>query len=43
VPFFCDVFVGEAMHCSDDRQRFMEQFGERMRALAAEGSFAPWE
>ena len=43
VPFFCDVFVGEAMHCSDDRRRFMEQFGERMRALAAEGSFAPWE
>jgi 1-acyl-sn-glycerol-3-phosphate acyltransferase len=43
VPFFCDVFVGEAMHCSGDRKRFMEQFAERMRELAAEGQFAPWE
>ncbi len=43
VPFFCDVFVGEAMYCSGDREQFMGQFTEAIQELTAEGQFAPWE
>jgi 1-acyl-sn-glycerol-3-phosphate acyltransferase len=43
VPFFCDVFVGAAMHWSGDRAGFLAELEARMRALAAEGSFPPWE
>ena len=43
VPFFCDVFVGEALFGADDHRAFMRLFTERMQALAAEGKFAVWE
>ncbi len=43
VPFFCDIFVGEAMFGADDHRAFMRLLTERMQALAAEGSFAGWE
>jgi hypothetical protein len=43
VPFFCDVFVGEPMAWSQDREAFMGEFAERMTGLAAEGRFPPWE
>jgi len=39
VPFFCDLFVGEALYWQDDRQRYMEVLREGMLALAREGRF----
>ena len=36
VPFFCDVFVGDAMQGLDDQVAFMLDLEGRMRALAAE-------
>jgi 1-acyl-sn-glycerol-3-phosphate acyltransferase len=43
VPFFCDVVVGEPMPRGLDTAAFMQVVEERMRDLAAEGSFLPWE
>lgn len=48
IPFFCDVFVGEALVGGDarwagDKKAFLATLSERMEALAAEGSFPPWE
>ncbi|HEV8239918.1 MAG TPA: lysophospholipid acyltransferase family protein [Thermoanaerobaculia bacterium] len=43
VPFFCDVFVGEALYGRQDTHELMDELAERMTALAAEGSFPPWE
>ena len=43
VPFFCDVFVGEALFGTDDHRAFMRLLTERMQAIAAEGKFAVWE
>ena len=43
VPFFCDVFIGEALYWGGDRKVFMRQLEERMGRLAAEGQFPPWE
>ncbi len=43
VPFFCDVFVGEALHWTGARESFMAALDEHMSALAAEGHFPPWE
>lgn len=36
VPFFCDVFVGEAMHGGEDQAAFLAGLEGRMRALADE-------
>jgi len=36
VPFFCDVFVGEAMFGSEDQAAFMAELTTRMQALASE-------
>ena len=43
VPFFCDVFVGEALYGSEDRQRFMARLEARMAELSQEDVFPPWE
>lgn len=43
VPFFCDVFVGEAFHWQGDRQGFMQQLETTMKDLAEEGHLSPWE
>jgi 1-acyl-sn-glycerol-3-phosphate acyltransferase len=44
VPFFVDVFVGEPLaNAPDDKEAFMAELDRRMRALAAEGQFPPWE
>jgi 1-acyl-sn-glycerol-3-phosphate acyltransferase len=43
VPFFVDIFVGEPLQFTGDRDAFMEQLRARMDALAAEGQFPPWE
>jgi len=36
VPFFCDVFVGEALHGGEDQAVFMAALESRMRALSSE-------
>jgi 1-acyl-sn-glycerol-3-phosphate acyltransferase len=43
VPFFCDIFVGEPLNWSGDKNGFMDELMQRMTALAAEGDFSPWE
>jgi 1-acyl-sn-glycerol-3-phosphate acyltransferase len=43
VPFFCDIFVGQALAWNGDRHAYMQQLDAAMRALAAEGQFAAWE
>jgi 1-acyl-sn-glycerol-3-phosphate acyltransferase len=43
VPFFCDVFIGEAMTWTGDKAGFMAALAARMDALAAEGRLQPWE
>jgi len=36
VPFFCDVFIGEAMHGDAEQAAFMAALENRMRALSSE-------
>ena len=43
VPFFVDVFIGEAMRWSGDRASFMADLDRRIHDLAAEGKFAAWD
>jgi len=43
VPFFCDVFVGEALGWVADRKGYMTQLENAFRNLAAEGDFSTWE
>lgn len=43
VPFFCDVFVGETFAWGGDRDLFMGELETRLRSLADEGHFQPWE
>ena len=43
VPFFCDVFIGEALHWSGNKQAWMAELDDAMQALAMEGKFAAWE
>jgi 1-acyl-sn-glycerol-3-phosphate acyltransferase len=43
VPFFLDVFVGEPIEWDNDKEAFMDKLSARMRTLAKEGNFSPWE
>jgi len=43
VPFFVDVFIGEALHWPGDRAVFMGELDRRIRALGADGVFPSWE
>lgn len=43
VPFFCDVFIGDAMTWTGDRKSFMTQLEQHMEDLAEEGQFSTWE
>jgi 1-acyl-sn-glycerol-3-phosphate acyltransferase len=43
VPFFCDVFVGEALHWSGSRVDFMLNLEQGMEKLEGEGEFNKWE
>ncbi|WP_171899606.1 lysophospholipid acyltransferase family protein [Candidatus Marithrix sp. Canyon 246] len=43
VPFFCDIFVGEALPFCENKKQYMEQLDSAMQQLAKEGMFAPWE
>ena len=42
VPFFCDVFVGEAVTWNGSRDGFMALLQEQMATLAREGRFPAW-
>jgi len=42
VPFFCDVFVREALYGRADQAGFLTELSERMQILAAEEPHAPW-
>jgi 1-acyl-sn-glycerol-3-phosphate acyltransferase len=42
VPFFCDVFVCEAMHGNDDQASFMAELEGSMCSLAAEWPSSEW-
>jgi 1-acyl-sn-glycerol-3-phosphate acyltransferase len=42
VPFFVDVFVGEPVPWSGDREHYMEAFKARMVALSEEEDFSEW-
>ena len=43
VPFFCDVFIGESLTWSGDKQSYMQNLDKAMQTLAIEGHFATWE
>lgn len=43
VPFFCDVFIGEPFRWTGTKESFMTELNGRMKALAEEGHFPPWE
>jgi len=43
VPFFCDVFVGEAVHWGGERAGFMAQLEQAMEGLEQEGGFREWD
>lgn len=43
VPFFVDVFVGEPVPWTGDRDRYMVAFRDAMVHLAGEGHFPAWE
>ena len=43
VPFFCDVFVGEPLERSGDKDVFLSALKARFEALRAEGTFPEWE
>jgi 1-acyl-sn-glycerol-3-phosphate acyltransferase len=42
VPFFVDVFVGEPVPWSGDREEYLEALKGRMIALSEEGELAGW-
>jgi 1-acyl-sn-glycerol-3-phosphate acyltransferase len=42
VPFFCDIFVGEAFRWTGSIDGFMATLEGRIAGLAAEGHFPPW-
>lgn len=43
VPFFCDVFISDAIQWTGDRLSFMSLLEQRMNALTEEGQFSSWE
>ena len=43
VPFFLDVFIGEAIQWKDDKEVYMEELSACMTSLAKEGNFSAWE
>jgi 1-acyl-sn-glycerol-3-phosphate acyltransferase len=43
VPFFCDVFVGQALAPFRERGAFMAELEDAMARLAAEGCFPRWD
>ena len=43
VPFYCDIFVGEAFYWPGDKTKFMETLNKSMGDLAKQGNFTVWE
>ncbi|MEK6746983.1 MAG: lysophospholipid acyltransferase family protein [Pseudomonadota bacterium] len=43
VPFFCDIFIGNAFYLQSDKQEFMNSLSNQFEALSNEKKFAPWE
>ena len=43
VPFFCDVFIGNALYWEGDRDYFMRQVNGAMSRLAEESGFSEWK
>lgn len=43
VPFFCDVFVGDALRWTGDKAGFMTSLESGIKALAEEGYRPAWE
>jgi 1-acyl-sn-glycerol-3-phosphate acyltransferase len=43
VPFFCDIFVGQPMRWTGEKDSYMAELNAQMKALADEGHFPPWE
>jgi 1-acyl-sn-glycerol-3-phosphate acyltransferase len=43
VPFFCGVFVGEALEEAAEKEAFLAGLKARFEALRAEGTFPEWE
>lgn len=43
VPFFCDIFVGQALKWAGRKGEFMERLNCTMHQLAEEGRFQPWD
>ena len=43
VPFFCDVFVSEALAWTGDRRGFMAELEAAIQGLAEEGNFPSWD
>ena len=42
VPFFVDIFVGEALHFDGDRAVYMQRYRDAMAALANEERHSEW-
>ncbi|WP_414049093.1 lysophospholipid acyltransferase family protein [Macrococcus animalis] len=42
VPFFVDIFVGEAFYFVNNRKEFMDDVTNRLNALRDEGKFKEW-
>jgi 1-acyl-sn-glycerol-3-phosphate acyltransferase len=42
VPFFCDVFIGNALTWCGNKKEYMQQLDNAMHDLAAEGNFGQW-
>jgi 1-acyl-sn-glycerol-3-phosphate acyltransferase len=43
IPFFCDVFIGEPVQWTGDRDGFVTELNYRMKLLVEEGHFAEWQ
>jgi 1-acyl-sn-glycerol-3-phosphate acyltransferase len=43
VPFFCDVFIGNPLYWTENKQGFMDLLSRSMQELASEGRFPAWE
>jgi len=37
VPFFCDIFIGDAFFCKTEKEEFMKELNERFEQLSSEG------
>jgi 1-acyl-sn-glycerol-3-phosphate acyltransferase len=43
IPFFCDVFIGEPLLWTGDRDGFVDELSQRVKGLIEEGHFAEWQ